>query len=201
MGRDSASTAGSNEVLNSGYQPKPVRVLGSQISTLLVFYLRYLNHPCKLRLWYFLFRVLRWPKLLVRYAKSSWLVLDQRDLPQRMILWKGYYEPEVWEVLAAHLSENEIFWDIGAHIGSVTVRAALDSRIQSVHSFEPSPIILPSLRTNIEFNKLNQVKIYPFGLSEKSGTFPLYFGPVTNRGMTSLNKTSGGSNAASTLVV
>ena len=107
----------------------------------------------------------------------------------------------VWETLAAHLSENEIFWDIGALIGSVTVRAALDSRIQSVHSFEPSPIILPSLRTNIEFNKLNQVKIYPFGHSEKSGTFPLYFGLVTNRGMTSLNKTSAGSNAASTLVV
>src|SRR5207245_2543107 len=87
------------------------------------------DHPMKLRLWTWLRRSTGYPLLTVRYCGRGWIALDERDYVQRYVLTDGLYEPEVWEALFSSAWDSEVLWDIGAHVGTFTVRSMLDSRV------------------------------------------------------------------------
>src|SRR5262245_25797413 len=97
------------------------------------------DHPTKLRLWGWARRMSRHALLTVPYGNGGVIALDERDWLQREVLTRGFYEPEVWEALFAFASGSEVLWDIGAHVGTFTIRGLLDSRVACVHAFEPDP--------------------------------------------------------------
>jgi len=66
----------------------------------------------------------------------------------------------------------EIFCDIGAHIGSYTVRYA--KFVRTIIAFEPNPLALTYLKRNLVMNGLNNVKLYPIALSDSIGKLKLY---------------------------
>ena len=59
------------------------------------------------------------PRLSVEYGRDGVITVDYRDWLQGSILRTGAYEPEVWAALTSRAQDNEVFWDIGAHIGKV----------------------------------------------------------------------------------
>jgi FkbM family methyltransferase len=91
--------------------------------------------------------------LTIPYFETGWITVDERDYIQEMILRTGRYEPEVWNSLAEVAESDEIVWDIGANIGSLTIRALLDSRIRKVHAFEPDPLHAEVLSYNVTLNR------------------------------------------------
>ena len=160
-------------------------VLGWRTSQLLRAYFRGPDHPAKLRLWEWMRRLTGHPLFLVRYMKDGWIHVDERDRIGRELFIEGFYEPEVWETLAAFADSNEIVWDIGAHIGSFALRPMSDPRVQEVHAFEPNPRQLEILSSNVSMNS-GRCVVHPFALSDRQETRPLYQGPPHNTGLSSL---------------
>jgi FkbM family methyltransferase len=82
---------------------------------------------------------------------------------------------------------GDVFIDIGANVGFFTIIAA--HKFNSVLSFEPTPISLIHLRNNIKLNKIRNIEIFEYALSEKPGRLNFYVNPL-NSGGNSLNNFS-----------
>jgi len=87
------------------------------------------DHPAKLRLWRWLYTLTGRPEVCVRYAGRARLRLDLEDLVQFAIAQDGFYEPEVWDALAAFASGDEVVWDVGGHVGGMAIADRLRGRV------------------------------------------------------------------------
>lgn len=159
--------------------------LNKLISRLIWSYYRGPNHPMKLRIYYGIRRMMHFSPLIIPYVDSGWITVDEQDLIQREILAKGSYEPEVWQSLASFVRKEEVIWDVGAHIGSFSIRAALQPNVKEVHTFEPDPLQLKILKINLALNR-GQYFVHSFALSDKEESRTLHHGPLTNTGLSSL---------------
>jgi FkbM family methyltransferase len=73
--------------------------------------------------------------------------------------------------LPALLQPGDTVLDIGASIGHTTVSYAVAVGPSGrVHAFEPSPDVLPRLRTNVQRNGLTNIDIYAVAVSDREGT-------------------------------
>src|SRR5215831_6573139 len=113
-----------------------------------------------------------WPsiasrRLWVRYDERSVIGLRLDDYVQQRIFFDGYYERPLIAWLKESLRPSDVFWDVGAHIGSVTIVAA--TKCRQVVSFEPDPRSLSSLADNLEQNGLANVLMIPSALGSNSG--------------------------------
>jgi FkbM family methyltransferase len=73
------------------------------------------------------------------------------------------YEPYMADAIKAHLPCGGTFWDIGAHIGLISLFASkIAGPDGHVLSFEPSPDVLVLLRRNTESEK--NIKVLPYGI-------------------------------------
>src|SRR5438128_6845436 len=110
------------------------------------------DHALRLRMWSWLRKLQQHRRLTIRYCGNGWLAVDERDLVQRYVLHSGFYEPEVWERLFAFAVDSEVVWDVGAHVGTFTLRSLLDPRVRVVHAFEPDPVTFEVLEWNTRLN-------------------------------------------------
>ena len=163
------------------------RIIGKRLSWMMRAYLLGPNHPMKMRFWAWLRKMQNFALLTVSYAGNAWIALDEKDLLQRDVLVSGFYEPEVYDALFQHACSNEIVWDVGAHIGTFSVRALSDPRVKEVHSFEPDPKNVSILIMNLALNK-GQYKIHPYALSQFSEIRKLFRTSETNTGLSSLSE-------------
>jgi FkbM family methyltransferase len=164
---------------------------GKLISRALRAYFNGPDHVAKLRLWSQLRRLTGYRRLTIPYAGGGYLTIDERDWLQRLILATGAYEPEVWSSLIAQVASGEILWDIGAHIGTVSVRAVLDARFGEVHSFEADPVHAKILGMNLALNG-SRWTVHNVALSDETKTRSFRRATGNNSGMSSLQPTSGG---------
>lgn len=73
-------------------------------------------------------------------------------------------------LLAALLRRGEVVWDIGAHHGFVTLCASRNVGPEgAVHAFEPSASNRAALRRHVRWNRLSNVSLHPFALSNFDG--------------------------------
>ena len=73
-------------------------------------------------------------------------------------------------LLAALLRRGETVWDVGAHHGFVTLCAAKRVGPRGVvHAFEPSASNQAALRRHVRWNRLANVEVHPFALSDSDG--------------------------------
>lgn len=90
--------------------------------------------------------------------------------PMESTVWlSGVYDRTTTEFLKTVLRPDDVFLDIGANCGALTLVAA--SRIQTGHiyAFEPAPVISLRLQQNIQSNP---------GLSDRVTVVPLGIGPT-----------------------
>jgi FkbM family methyltransferase len=64
--------------------------------------------------------------------------------------------------------------DIGANIGYFSLYASINFRNSTVYSFEPFPLTFGRLSGNIELNQLDNIKLYPFAVSDREGKVDFY---------------------------
>lgn len=70
-------------------------------------------------------------------------------------VWMGLHEPLVQEAVSINLSQGQVAWDVGAHIGYfVLLMARIAGRGGRVVGFEPDPQNYELLVRNIEINGL-----------------------------------------------
>lgn len=72
------------------------------------------------------------------------------------------------DLLIRHLKNNSIFIDIGACYGYSTIAAGKSFKTCQIFSFESSPENYNILKRNIELNRLDNVKLFSYTVSEKN---------------------------------
>jgi len=102
--------------------------------------------------------------------------------------WLGSYEMEKQKVFSKSISEGDVVFDIGAHVGFYTLIASkLVGETGKVYSFEPFPKNISYLKKHIRLNKLDNVKIVDRAVSNKTGEVFFEAGQNSSTGKISKN--------------
>lgn len=89
--------------------------------------------------------------------------------------WTGLHEPRVQEAIASSLEPGMIFWDVGAHIGFMSVLASrLVGPSGTVRAFEPAYENRERLTVNLHLNAAWNVVVESYALSASGGSAELY---------------------------
>ncbi len=135
------------------------------------------------------FGVLRPARVHVRGGVT--MLLDPRDLVPLILLRNGEWQPEVWESLSLALPKGAVFLDVGAHIGTFTLKAARKVGPDGkVLAFEPNPETATLLRDNLAANHLENVVVEAIACTDKDQQLTLYAAPINNTGASSLSETN-----------
>ena len=151
---------------------------------LLRWYLKRAKHPLKDYLvghyWSWFSKARVW----VKYDGDSAISVSLGDYIQERIFFEDYYERPLILWLKQHLGASDVFWDVGANIGAVTLVAA--RLCDRVVAFEPNPRTASLLRRNLRTNGIGNVTVVEAALCDRSGTAVLHEGPPNNSGMSSI---------------
>lgn len=102
----------------------------------------------------------------------------------------GLWEPGTLRAIAALIDTGDTFVDVGAWVGPTTLAAAACGAC--VHAFEPDPIALEGLRTNVHHNPelAERITVHPVALARAAGEARLT-APELGQSMSSLVKAHG----------
>ncbi len=156
----------------------------SVIDALRSWYLRRARHPFKAKIVGRFWGALSSRPVWITYDHTLRFKVDLRDYLQQKIFFDGYYEPTFVDWLKRSLRATDVFWDVGANVGAFTLIAARMCR--HVVAFEPEPGARRHLEENIASNRLPNVSVVPYALSDSDGRARLVLGPAGNAGMHSI---------------
>ncbi len=124
------------------------------------------------------------------------ILLNQLDKGiERVIYYHGVYEAGTLYVLKECLREGDVFLDVGANIGFISLAAAsFVGTSGKVYSFEPLPETFEMLRTNLSINNITNVGIYNIALGSTKESMPIYDNDKFGRGSASLMRLNGAQN-------
>jgi amino acid adenylation domain-containing protein/FkbM family methyltransferase len=97
-------------------------------------------------------------------------------------LYLDVFDHRTYDRAGIRYPEQGVVFDVGAHVGLFTLYALDRSPGLQVYAFEPAPPLYEALRRNTD--GLENVRLYPFALSNRSGSGELTFYPNLT-GMTS----------------
>ena len=128
--------------------------------------------------------IVRIHRLLVRdrltpvQATDFQLAVSPQDNLGHNLFYYGTYEPtqvDLWKRLLGRGREMVVL-DVGANVGYYSLLAAASANVSRVVSFEPNPLVLPTLRYNVALNaKLrNKVSIAEAAVGDAVGTVRFY---------------------------
>lgn len=110
----------------------------------------------------------------IRSGPGEGLKLPVR-LKSEKYYWTGAHEPHVQAALEEVLKPGMTFWDVGAHIGFVTVMAArMVGEEGRVVSFEPMPDTAARLRRSVELNGFGNVTVMECAVDDFEGQKTLH---------------------------
>jgi FkbM family methyltransferase len=105
-------------------------------------------------------------------AKGHKLMIFPRE---EKYYWTGLHEPHVQAAIAQYLRSGDSFWDIGAHIGFMSMIAAKSvGRSGEVHAFEPMTANRERLRRSIEANSYINIEIHAEAIGVLDGEAVLH---------------------------
>ncbi len=83
---------------------------------------------------------------------------------------KGLYEPNTVEFLEAHIKTSSVCYDIGGHIGYLSlIMSKLAGDSGKVFVFEPRPINIAYIERHIRVNEVRNVVLLKTGISNYQG--------------------------------
>lgn len=84
--------------------------------------------------------------------------------------WRGGHEPAVAKALVRLLKPGDIFWDIGAHVGYVSlIGSRLVGAGGQVHAFEPLQANVGRLREAVRLNAATNLTVHAVAASDTDG--------------------------------
>lgn len=109
------------------------------------------------------------------------------------IYFNGTYEAGTIHTIQRILRPGDVFFDVGANIGLMTLAAAqVVGAHGQVHAFEPVRSIGDILRANVSLNDFRQVTVHDEALGESSEQRWIYEQPSINAGSASFVATRNG---------
>ncbi len=137
-------------------------------------------------------RLLRglWPIRLIQCEIDYGILLhlDPESYVDRICIDKGFYEKEVLNAIIADIQPDDVFWDIGANIGIMSIAVAKLYPTAQVVAFECSPLTTHRLCANISLNEA-VIKVVNLALSDQNRIATLSIRNVGNSGVSSLSPT------------
>jgi FkbM family methyltransferase len=114
--------------------------------------------------------------------------LDLYKPTQRSIYCAYKYERKITNLVSKILNNEDVFIDVGAHVGYYSLLAAKKMGANGiVIAFEPNVDNYKILEHNVNLNEFSQIKLYKIGLSDYDGEAQFYINPF-NDGGSSLTK-------------
>jgi FkbM family methyltransferase len=104
----------------------------------------------------------------IEFRGSSFVVLANEDLSQRLIILKEYETYEI-ECLESLIRKDDVCLDVGANIGIYSVFMARKACEGWVIAFEPLPLNRNVMAINVTFNELMNIQVYSSILSDAAG--------------------------------
>lgn len=100
--------------------------------------------------------------------------------------WLGSYEYDKQKRFADSAAAAHVICDIGAHVGFYTLLASVSVRPDGqVFAFEPLPQNMAFLKEHVRLNRCDNVRVYPYAVSDHSGTVKFHVGPNSSMGQIS----------------
>ncbi|MDW8002917.1 MAG: FkbM family methyltransferase [Deltaproteobacteria bacterium] len=97
--------------------------------------------------------------------------------------WLGSYEYEKQRLFCQFVSEGDIVFDIGAHVGFYTLLASvLVGERGRVFAFEPLPENVKMLQTHLRINKVNNVTVLELAVTDRDGVSFFELGESSSTG-------------------
>lgn len=130
-------------------------------------------------------------ELVTRYEGNIRINTSLSSHIEAQIFWQGFQEADAGTIkaLKQHLTEDSVFVDVGANVGTFTLVAAAKSPRGKVHSFEPSRYHFARLNGNIDLNGFTNVKTNQVGLWDAPAASTLHV-PLRNTGMSNTGAAS-----------
>jgi FkbM family methyltransferase len=115
------------------------------------------------------------------YLQGMRMILD---LQVEKDYWLGTYEPELQETIRDLTKQNQVFYDLGANIGYMTLLSAKYVGPNGhVFAFEALPGNVDRLKRNIKLNAVeNWVTIVPAVVTDHTGETRFLLGPSSGTG-------------------
>ena len=108
---------------------------------------------------------------------------------ERALYYFGTYEGGTLDIIGRILKEGDVFVDVGANIGLMSIYAGFKVGEQgNVFAFEPNPNTKNLLIENIKLNKIQNIKVEGLALSNETKKSKIYDRWDVNRGGASLIK-------------
>ena len=149
---------------------------------------------------YLFYRIIRVPKRIAKeMAKISpslkgiyyKLFSKRKNIKGNIILLPPHpgdiSEGEI-EKFISNLDYEECMWDIGAHVGSVSIR--LQYKFNKILAFEPHPENFSFLQESISLNKINNIKAVSYAVGNVDGDITMNVQPLAGSQIGSLAEDS-----------
>lgn len=121
------------------------------------------------------------------------IVTNTHDSIDRSLYVQGIYEAGTLHIIKTCLRQGDIFLDVGANIGLMSLLGARQVKDTGVvYAFEPEPDTFNLLQQNIAINEVQNIRAMNFGLGARQGVEVIYRNCLDNRGMASFVKSSVG---------
>ena len=111
-----------------------------------------------------------------RYALPNGMAVVHQNKNETDYLYQEIFENQTYLRHGLELPDDACVFDVGANIGLFTLLVSRLCRAPRVFAFEPIRPIFETLRINVELYGSN-VKLFPFGLSDKAGTATFTYYP------------------------
>lgn len=117
----------------------------------------------------------------VMLDKGFRMQLDLTDAEQAKIYFYGHYHERYEAQLVQQLLDvDEVFWDIGAHVGYFSLVAAITLKgTGQIVAFEPGSIAYARLAENVALNPFTNIRICRLAVSDGAGEAVLYLAGET----------------------
>lgn len=129
---------------------------------------------------------------VVKCVHGTIMNVDRNSYLGGSIYWLGFHHLQEILYLDKRLKDNMVFLDIGANQGEFSMFAANKLTKGRVLAFEPVTKTRNLLKENMRLNSFSNLEIFPFGLSDQKGSFPIYTSTASdlyhgqNEGLSSL---------------
>jgi len=124
------------------------------------------------------------------YKKGSWRTYDREGIRLKLDISRAVdhhtyfdYPDKGFDNFLTLIKENAIVLDIGANIGTTTLKLAKKANKGKVISYEPSKPTFERLRENVAMNNFANIFPQNTGIGDSIAEFPLHNIDVTNPGM------------------
>ncbi|MSV35634.1 MAG: FkbM family methyltransferase [Bryobacterales bacterium] len=114
------------------------------------------------------------------------LFLDPNDFIGNFVLHAGDWERLEWDLIAPRLPAAGVFVDVGAHVGTYSLKAAKAVGQQGrIIAIEPNPVTAAHLRQGIAASGRNNVTVVEAAAGDRRSRLKLFAAADANTGMAS----------------